>query len=118
MWAFVKRYTSRSSSSTRLHARSARLFRNVLELDCTCVDLAGDSVPCEPWTPTAKAAAFTGLYILAAGVALLLAPGTIFGLLFSARDVSTTYLRVGGTLCVLFGMYYLGAVTSRPDKGF
>ncbi|KAK9803453.1 hypothetical protein WJX73_002720 [Symbiochloris irregularis] len=106
MWAFVKRYTSRSSSSTRLHARSARLFRNVLE----SAGLAAAAGPLRT--------AFTGLYILAAGVALLLAPGTIFGLLFSARDVSTTYLRVGGTLCVLFGMYYLGAVTSRPDKGF
>ena len=42
-----------------------------------------ESPAAQGWTATAKAAAVTGTYILVAGLALLLAPRSVFGLLFN-----------------------------------
>lgn len=60
--------------------------------------------------PPATAAAFTGLYAVAAGLALLAAPRPTLGLLFAdAAAVPSGWIRVGGVLFATFGLQYLGA---------
>ncbi|GBF98271.1 hypothetical protein Rsub_10934 [Raphidocelis subcapitata] len=58
--------------------------------------------------PAAVAAAFTGLYALLAGAALVAAPATVFGLLFDAASVPKGWIQVGGVLFATFGLQYLG----------
>ena len=53
-----------------------------------------------------KAAAVTGAYIAAAGVALMIEPARVFGLLFSIEAITDAWIRVFGVLCVAFGTYY------------
>ena len=60
-----------------------------------------------------KAAAVTGAYIAAAGVALMIAPARVFGLLFSIEAITDAWIRVFGVLCVAFGTYYLGAAAGE-----
>uniref|UniRef100_A0A7S3QQ87 Uncharacterized protein n=1 Tax=Dunaliella tertiolecta TaxID=3047 RepID=A0A7S3QQ87_DUNTE len=60
-------------------------------------------------TPAAKAAIFTGTYATIAGLALVISPVTVFGLLFDASAVPRGWIRVGGILFALIGMQYLGA---------
>ena len=55
-----------------------------------------------------KAAYVTGVYIAAAGLALLIRPAQVFGLLFSIEGITDPWIRVFGTLCVAFGTYYWG----------
>ena len=55
----------------------------------------------------------TGCYALALGAALMLAPHTLFGLLFDRASVSRGFVRLGGGLLALFGSYY--AAASRPS---
>ena len=55
-----------------------------------------------------KAAYVTGIYIAAAGLALLIRPAQVFGLLFSIEGITDPWIRVFGTLCVAFGTYYWG----------
>lgn len=49
-----------------------------------------------------------GTYIGLAGLALLCAPLTILSLIFDASAVSAAWVRVGGVLCAVFGIYYVG----------
>ena len=60
-----------------------------------------------------KAAAVTGAYIAAAGVALMIEPARVFGLLFSIEAITDAWIRVFGVLCVAFGTYYLGAAAGE-----
>ncbi|KAG1672137.1 hypothetical protein FOA52_001725 [Chlamydomonas sp. UWO 241] len=59
-------------------------------------------------SPAAKAAIFTGSYAAVAGLALMLAPMSAFGLLFDASSVPRGWIRVGGILFALIGAQYLG----------
>ncbi|GFR44409.1 hypothetical protein Agub_g5642, partial [Astrephomene gubernaculifera] len=65
-----------------------------------------------------KTAFFTGSYAVAFGLALTIAPKTIFGLLFRSETVSSGWIRVGGILFTLIGWQYLGtALGDRKDQG-
>ena len=55
-----------------------------------------------------KTAYLTGVYIAIAGVALLLKPAAVFGLLFNIEAITDAWIRVFGVLCVAFGTYYWG----------
>lgn len=55
-----------------------------------------------------RAAYFTGIYIAAAGVALMVAPDPVFSLLFNVQAITEGWIRVFGVLCVAFGVYYFG----------
>ena len=55
-----------------------------------------------------RAAYFTGIYIAAAGVALMVAPDPVFSLLFNVQALTEGWIRVFGVLCVAFGVYYFG----------
>ena len=59
----------------------------------------------------------TGLYATIAGLALLVAPVTSFGLLFDARSVPTCWIRLGGVLFALIGMQYLGTGLADAPSG-
>lgn len=69
------------------------------------------------WSPAAKASLFTGAYITAVGFLLLVAPVTIFSLLFDPRTIAPGWIQVFGTLCVAFGTYYLGAAWGDANGG-
>lgn len=55
-----------------------------------------------------KAAYITGIYIAAAGVALMVFPDQVFSLLFNVQAITEGWIRVFGVLCVAFGVYYVG----------
>mmetsp|Transcript_16504 Transcript_16504/g.42310 ORF Transcript_16504/g.42310 Transcript_16504/m.42310 type:complete len:170 (-) Transcript_16504:941-1450(-) len=55
------------------------------------------------------ASAVTGAYILLVGLLLMVAPLTIFGLLFDVSTLAVGWIRVFGILCAAFGTYYLGS---------
>lgn len=55
-----------------------------------------------------KVATFTGAYIFIAGIALLLFPESFFGLLFDFKRSARSWIRVGGVLAAVFGIYYIG----------
>ncbi|GAQ82280.1 protein with septum formation inhibitor MinC domain [Klebsormidium nitens] len=61
-----------------------------------------------PLTKPAWAALFTGAYISVVGLAVLLWPVKLFGLLFNVKSISPGWIRVGGVLAMVFGAYYLG----------
>ncbi|GJP31859.1 hypothetical protein CLOM_g15438 [Closterium sp. NIES-68] len=64
---------------------------------------------------TAIASLVTGTYICVAGALALAFPTFTFGLLFG-RDVLTPgWIRVLGTLAVVFGIYYLGAARGERN---
>lgn len=44
------------------------------------------------------------------GAVLIAAPVTVFSLLFDATAVTKGFIRLGGGLLALFGLYYWGAV--------
>jgi uncharacterized membrane protein len=54
------------------------------------------------------------VYISLAGLAVLVAPATTFGVLFAFLP-STGWLRIGGVLCQLFGAYYIGAAADDAE---
>ncbi|KAG0626504.1 hypothetical protein M758_2G131800 [Ceratodon purpureus] len=56
----------------------------------------------------AQLALFTGVYISLVGVALLVFPTSLFGVLFDVRSVTVGWIRVGAILAVVFGVYYIG----------
>jgi len=60
-------------------------------------------------SPTINTAFMTGTYISIVGIALMLFPTTVFGLLFDVRYISTGWIRVFGVLSVVFGIYYWGS---------
>ncbi|EFJ46587.1 hypothetical protein VOLCADRAFT_93052 [Volvox carteri f. nagariensis] len=64
--------------------------------------------------PHIAAALITGTYAIIFGIALVLAPKTVFGLLFKSETVSSGWIRVGGILFTLIGWQYLG--TARADS--
>eukprot|EP00897_Mesotaenium_endlicherianum_P006197 jgi/Mesen1/5605/ME000282S04759 len=66
-----------------------------------------------PSTKPAQVALFTGLYIGGAGLAAIVAPKTIFGLLFDVRVMTPGWIRVLGVLALLYGIYFLG--TARGE---
>lgn len=55
-----------------------------------------------------RSAYLTGVYIGLAGLALMVAPHVTFSILFNAFDISATWIRVFGVLCVTFSSYYIG----------
>lgn len=55
-----------------------------------------------------RSAYLTGVYIGLAGLALMAAPHVTFSILFNAFDISATWIRVFGVLCVTFSSYYIG----------
>ena len=61
------------------------------------------------WPATARVALRTGTYISALGLGLMVAPTTLFSLAFDAQLVTRGWIRVGGTLALLIGAYYIGA---------
>eukprot|EP00899_Mesostigma_viride_P024118 jgi/Mesvir1/4891/Mv11158-RA.1 len=70
--------------------------------------LSGKGASLNQMSRAGKSAAFTGAYIFLVGLALLVAPLTVFGLLFDVRTITGGWIRVGGVLCMVFGMQYLG----------
>lgn len=56
----------------------------------------------------AQLALFTGVYIGLVGMALLVFPTSLFGVLFDVRSVTVGWIRVGAILAVVFGVYYIG----------
>ena len=81
--AFADRYQLGSPSPERKRSRLS-----ILSLAVASGEKVPESNEAQVWTATARAAALTGSYILAAGVALLLAPYSTFGLLFSTEYAS------------------------------
>ena len=69
----------------------------------------------EPPRPAARVANLTGAYIGLAGIALLVRPRRSFSCFFDPRELSAPWIRVFGALCALFGWYYRGAATGKPD---
>eukprot|EP00192_Tetraselmis_astigmatica_P002157 CAMPEP_0117690504 /NCGR_PEP_ID=MMETSP0804-20121206/25163_1 /TAXON_ID=1074897 /ORGANISM="Tetraselmis astigmatica, Strain CCMP880" /LENGTH=988 /DNA_ID=CAMNT_0005503557 /DNA_START=93 /DNA_END=3058 /DNA_ORIENTATION=+ len=59
--------------------------------------------------PPLMAAMITGAYISLAGLLLMAAPVTVFGLLFDASKIAAGWIRVFGVICVTFGSYYIGS---------
>jgi len=57
------------------------------------------------WKGPAKLARLTGVYLLVAGLGLLFAPKTTFGLLFDVRTIATGWIQVFGTIAAALGMY-------------
>lgn len=66
------------------------------------------TVPCRK--NCAKSAMITAAYAMALGAALMTAPVTVFSVLFDPSAVSKGFIRLGGALLALFGLYYYGAV--------
>jgi len=62
-----------------------------------------------PLSRAAKAAIFTGCYIGLAGLCLLAAPDRVFSILFDPAGMTPGWVQVLGALCVVFGIYYVGA---------
>jgi len=62
-----------------------------------------------PLSRAAKAAIFTGCYIGLAGLALLAFPERVFSVLFDPHGMAPGWVQVLGALCVVFGIYYVGA---------
>lgn len=60
-------------------------------------------------TTTSRVAACTGVYISLVGLALLIWPSTTFHLVFPHGGIDKPFIRLGGVLCQLFGIYYIGA---------
>ena len=71
---------------------------------CPWVHVKGLGSACMLPTP-----ACTGAYISLVGLALLIFPSTTFHLVFPRGGVEKPFIRLGGVLCQLFGVYYLGA---------
>jgi len=57
------------------------------------------------WNAPAKAARLTGLYLIAAGLSLFLAPNWTFGLLFDVRTITRGWIQVFGTIATALGFY-------------
>jgi len=55
-----------------------------------------------------RSAYLTGAYIGVAGALLLIAPTTVFSILFNTLDIAATWIRVFGVLCLTFASYYIG----------
>ncbi|GMH39909.1 hypothetical protein BSKO_07813 [Bryopsis sp. KO-2023] len=64
-----------------------------------------------------KTAQFTGIYAVWLGLALMVAPQSIYGLLFDINRVSHGLIRLGGCFLALVGMQYLGTVTADVNEG-
>lgn len=64
----------------------------------------------------------TGGYAIVAGLLLMLFPLATFGLVFDPSVVTKGFVRFGGSLLALFGVYYLGAAwgqrTGADLRGF
>lgn len=88
--------------------RKAQIETSLLpEMGLVSVVLAHIVWLCRP--AAAKAAAVTGCYAMALGLALMIAPVKLFSLLFNPDLVSHGFVRLGGALLALFGLYYIGA---------
>ena len=59
-----------------------------------------------------------GIYIALTGVALLVRPAQVFGLLFNIDAITDAWIRVFGTLCVAFGTYYWGTAFGVGARDF
>eukprot|EP00439_Symbiodinium_sp_Y106_P023186 s3748_g2.t2 len=62
-------------------------------------------------------AKITGAYIAAIGICLVVAPTTLFGLVFDVAELQRLWIRVFGSLCALLGWYYFGAARDG-SRGF
>lgn len=79
-----------------------------------------------PWSSmlllASKVSVKTSSYALIMGLALIIAPHSVFGLLFDKAAVSQGFVRFGGGLLTLFGLYYagagMGAQTGDGLRGF
>lgn len=65
-------------------------------------------VPCRKHS--ARSAMLTAGYAIALGGLLMVAPVTCFSVLFDPSSVAKGFIRLGGGLLALFGLYYWGAV--------
>jgi hypothetical protein len=68
-----------------------------------------------------QAARWTALYACVMGMALMVAPTTTFSVLFDPSSVSRGFVRLGGSLLALFGVYYVGAadgMSGNASLGF
>ena len=72
--------------------------------------------PCRHTTHADSAAKFTAAYACALGAALMAAPTPVFSLLFDASAVPRGYVRLGGSLLALFGVYYAAAAAAVRDQ--
>lgn len=73
-----------------------------------CVTSATRVVVCRKHS--AKSAMITAAYAIALGAVLMVTPVSAFSLLFDPGTVSRGFIRLGGGLLALFGLYYWGAV--------
>ena len=67
------------------------------------------------WSSTAKSARLTGLYLIIAGLCLLFAPESTFGLLFDVRTIATGWIQVFGVIATALGMYYVGTAIGDTE---
>ena len=71
---------------------------------------------------SSKVSVSTSSYALVLGLLLMIAPHSIFGLLFETAHATRGFVRFGGGLLALFGLYYagagLGAQSGRGMRGF
>ncbi|WZN62854.1 septum site-determining protein MinC [Chloropicon roscoffensis] len=67
------------------------------------------------WTAPAKSARLTGLYLLVAGISLIAAPKSTFGLLFDVRTIATGWIQVFGAIAAALGMYYVGTAVGDTE---
>jgi len=67
------------------------------------------------WSAPAKAARLTGIYLIIAGMSLLLAPESTFGLLFDVRTIAPGWIQVFGIIAAALGLYYVGTAVGDTE---
>ena len=61
------------------------------------------------WSPPARSARLTGIYLIIAGCAIMAAPLSIFGTFFDVRAITRGWIQVFGVIATALGLYYVGA---------
>ncbi|CAE7363537.1 unnamed protein product [Symbiodinium sp. CCMP2592] len=100
--------------------KSLREYKNevcvLLSLGLAC--RASSGAPGTGVPPAAlHTAKITGAYIALIGICLVVAPTTLFGLVFDVAELQRLWIRVFGSLCALLGWYYFGAARDG-SRGF
>lgn len=68
-------------------------------------------------TPTARTSLTFGIYVVAAGVVLLLAPNLLLSI-FGLPTTSEVWIRVVGALAIPLGFYYIEAARAQDTSFF